>query len=108
MAEAFEAFDAILAPVAPTVAFPHDHKPFASRKLKTGDGAIIPYPAMLNWIALATACHLPVTTIPAGLAASGLPVGAQIIGPHGADSRTLSIAQAIDEALGGYVAPPPG
>lgn len=108
MADAFEAFDAILAPVAPTVAFPHDHKPFASRRLKTSDGAAIPYPAMLNWIALATACHLPVTTIPAGLAASGLPVGAQIIGPHGADSRTLAIAQAIDEALGGYVAPPPG
>ena len=108
MSDAFEAFDAILAPVAPTVAFPHDHKPFAGRKLKTSDGAIIPYPAMLNWIALATACHLPVTTIPAGLAASGLPVGAQIIGPHGADSRTLAIAQAIDEALGGYVAPPPG
>ena len=108
MSDAFEAFDAILAPVAPTVAFPHDHKPFAGRKLKTSDGGIIPYPAMLNWIALATACHLPVTTIPAGLAASGLPVGAQIIGPHGADSRTLSIAQAVDEALGGYVAPPPG
>ena len=108
MADAFDAFDAILAPVAPTVAFPHDHKPFASRRLRTSDGAAIPYPAMLNWIALATACHLPVTTIPAGLAASGLPVGAQIIGPHGADSRTLAIAQAIDEALGGYVAPPPG
>ena len=106
--EAFGAFDAILAPVAPTVAFPHDHKPFASRRLKMSDGTSTPYPGMLNWIALATACHLPVTTIPAGLAASGLPVGAQIIGPHGADSRTLSIAQAIDEALGGFIAPPPG
>lgn len=106
MSSAFGAVDAILAPVAPTVAFPHDHRPFASRKLKMSDGASTPYPGMLNWIALATACHLPVTTIPAGLAASGLPVGAQIIGPHGADSRTLSIAQAIDEALGGYVAPP--
>ena len=95
-------------PVAPTVAFPHDHKPFASRRLKTSDGAAIPYPAMLNWIALATACHLPVTTIPAGLAASGLPVGVQIIGPHGADSRTLAIAQAIDENLGGFIAPPMG
>jgi amidase len=100
--------DAILAPVAPTVAFPHDHRPFAARRLKLSDGGTIPYGAMLDWIALATACHLPATTIPAGLAASGLPVGVQIIGAHGADSRTLSIAQAVDEALGGFIAPPPG
>ena len=106
--EAFERFDVILAPVAPVVAFPHDHRPFASRRLRASDGTAIPYPAMLDWIGLASACHLPVTTIPAGLAASGLPVGAQLIGPLGADSRTLSIAQAIDEALGGFVAPPPG
>jgi amidase len=105
-AMAFEAFDAILAPVAPVAAFPHDHRPFQSRRLKTSDGAQIPYSAMLNWIALATACHLPVTAIPAGLTAGGLPVGAQVIGPHGADSRTLAIAQAIDENLGGFVAPP--
>lgn len=105
--EAFARFDVILAPVAPVVAFPHDHKPFASRRLRASDGSAIPYPGMLNWISLASALHLPVTTIPAGLAASGLPVGAQLIGPLGADSRTLSVAQAIDEALGGFVAPPP-
>jgi len=102
------AFDAILAPITPTTAFPHDHRSFASRKLKLSDGGTIPYPAMLNWIALATACHLPATAIPAGLSAGGLPVGVQIIGAHGADSRTLSIAQAIDENLGGFIAPPPG
>lgn len=103
---AFARFDVILAPVAPVVAFPHDHKPYASRRLQASDGSVIPYPAMLNWISLASALHLPVTAIPAGLAASGLPVGAQLIGPLGADSRTLSIAQAIDEALGGFIAPP--
>ena len=101
------AFDAILAPITPTTAFPHDHRPFASRRLKFSDGAAIPYPAMLNWIALATACHLPATAIPAGLSTGGLPVGVQIIGAHGSDSRTLAIAQAIDENLGGFIAPPP-
>ncbi len=104
--DAFAAFDVIIAPVAPVVAFPHDERPFASRRLTTSNGASLPYGAMLNWIALASACHLPATTIPAGLAASGLPVGVQIIGPHGSDSRTLAIAQAIDENLGGFVAPP--
>ena len=104
--DAFAVFDVIIAPVAPVVAFPHDHSPFATRKLKTSDGRSLPYGSMLDWISLATACYLPATTIPVGLAASGLPVGVQIIGPYGADSRTLAIAQASDENLGGFVAPP--
>lgn len=103
---AFGALNAIIAPATPVAAFPHDHRPFTDRKLTLTTGAQVRYASMLDWIALATACHLPVTTIPAGLTASGLPVGAQIIGPHGADSRTLAIAQAIDENIGGFVAPP--
>lgn len=106
--DSFAAFDVIIAPVAPVVAFPHDHRPFQSRKLVTSDGKTLPYTAMLNWIALATACHLPATTVPAGLSASGLPVGAQIIGPFGADSRTLAVAQALEEVLGGFQSPPSG
>lgn len=30
----------------------------------------------------------------------------QIIGPRGADGRTLAVAQAIEERLGGFIAPP--
>lgn len=106
MGEVFLRFDVILAPVTPRVAFPHDHRPFASRRLTLSDGSRIPYTAMMNWVALATACHLPATVVPAGLAASGLPVGMQIIGPRGGDSRTLAVAQAIDETLRGYLPPP--
>jgi amidase len=102
----WDRFDVVLAPVSAVTAFPHDHTPFLKRKLTLSDGAAIPYRSMLNWIALATACGLPVTTIPAGLAADGLPVGLQIIGPRGADARTLAVAQGIEEALGGFVAPP--
>jgi len=103
----FERFDVILAPVAPVVAFAHNHKPFTGRKLVCSDSRTIPYASMLNWIALATACGLPVTTVPAGLAVSGLPVGVQVIGPHGADARTLAVAQAVEDEIGGFVAPPP-
>jgi amidase len=101
----FSKFDVILAPVSPTAAFPHNHKPFNGRKLTMTDGKTIPYGAMLNWIALATACHLPVTTVPAGRTAAGLPVGVQLIGPQGGDAKTLAVAQAIDETIGGFVAP---
>ena len=61
---------------------------------------------MLTWIALPTALHLPATAVPAGRTASGLPVGAQIIGPLGGDARTLAVAQAIDENIRGFTPPP--
>jgi amidase len=102
----FGRHDAIIAPIAPVTAFPHDHAPFGKRRLKQSDGALIPYASMLNWIGMATACGLPATAFPAGPAASGRPVGVQIIGPRGGDARVLSIAQAIEDRLGGFVAPP--
>ncbi len=103
----FSRFDVILAPVGPVAAFPHDHRPFQRRTLSLSDGSKAPYLALLGWIALATACGLPATAIPAGQTAAGLPVGAQLIGPRGADSRTLAIAEAIEDRLGGFIAPPP-
>lgn len=103
--EVFSRFDAILAPIAPVTAFPHDHRPFMRRQLTGSDGAAIPYASMLNWISLATALHLPSTAIPIGAGASGRPVGAQLIGPLSGDGKTLALAQAIDENIRGFVAP---
>jgi amidase len=105
--EVFGRFDVILAPINPVPAFPHDHRPFQRRTLTLSDGGHAPYLSMLSWIALATACGLPATAIPAGQTPGGLPVGAQLIGPRGADSRTIAIAEAIEERLGGFVAPHP-
>jgi amidase len=102
----FSQFDAILAPVAPVTAFAHDHKAFNRRRLTLSDGAVAPYASMLGWIALATACRLPATVLPAGLTTAGLPVGVQLIGPRSSDAKLLSIAQAIDENVGGFEAPP--
>lgn len=104
---AFATHDVILAPIAPVAAFPHDARPFRKRTLMLSDGGRIPYAALREWIALATALGLPATTIPAGLTPDGLPVGVQIIGPAGGDSKTLSIAQACEDELGGFVGPPP-
>jgi amidase len=104
---AFTRFDLILAPVSPVAAFPHDHQPFQERELKLSTGDMIPYTSMLDWIALATACGLPVTCVPAGLTAEGLPVGVQLIGPPGADAQTLAAAEAF-ETVRGFVKPPAG
>ncbi len=103
---AFAVHDVIIAPIAPVAAFPHDARPFERRSLALADGRRIPYGAMGQWIALATALGLPATTVPAGRTAEGLPVGVQIIGPAGGDSRTLSVAQAVEERIGGFEAPP--
>jgi amidase len=105
MGEVIGRFDAILAPITPVTAFPHDHRPFPKRSLKTSDGEVIPYPSMLNWISLATALHLPATAIPAGIAADGLPVGVQLIGPLGGDAKMLALAQAIEENVRAFTPP---
>lgn len=103
----FQSYNVILAPAAPTAAFPHDHRAFSRRRLNLGSAGRAPYSAMMGWIALASACRLPATVVPAGLTAHGLPVGAQLIGAHGADARTLDLAQAIDEQIQPFEPPPP-
>jgi amidase len=102
----FDTYDAVLAPISPVAAFPHDHRAFQARTLKLSNGESVAYNSMLNWIALATALGLPAITVPAGLTAAALPVGAQLIGPAGGDARLLALAQAIDEDVRGFTPPP--
>jgi amidase len=101
----FSRVAAVIAPITPVTAFPHDHRSFGARSLPGSGGEKFPYMSMVNWIALATACGLPATAIPIGQAADGLPVGVQIIGPRGGDARTLAVAQAIEDELGGFMPP---
>lgn len=105
MSEFFERWDVLIAPSAPVGPFPHDHRPFERRRLSCSGSGEIPYASMLDWIALATTCGLPATAVPAGMTESGKPVGVQLIGPRLGDSRTLAIAQAVEERLGGYRRP---
>jgi amidase len=107
MRRIFTQIDALIAPCAPVAAFPHDRRLFQRRTLTLSTGFKVPYVSLLRWVALATACGLPATALPAGQTAGGLPVGVQLIGPRGRDSRILAIAEAIEERLGGFIAPPP-
>jgi amidase len=109
----FSRYDAILCPIMPTVAFPHDHSGGGpghiaqySRRVLV-DGQPCPYLHGLQWPGLVTIAHLPATAVPTGRLIDGLPMGLQIIGPYLEDRTTLRLAQLIERELGGY-RPPPG
>jgi amidase len=106
VAGVFETYDVLLSPAAPVPAFKHTQGPLPFRKLTLSGGRKVAYTETLSWNSLATVCGLPATAMPAGFSASGLPIGAQLIGPKQSDFRLLSIAEAIEEIIGGFVAPP--
>jgi len=107
VAPLFERLDSVIAPITPVTAFPHDQQPMGGRSLRDSTGKTFAYTSILEWISLATACGLPATAIPAGLAADSLPAGVQIIGRRGGDDDLLALAQAIEDEVGGFRAPPP-
>jgi amidase len=104
----FEQYDVVLAPVMPTVAFPHDTgRPLEERVIDV-DGVGLPHFAAAAWVGAIGAVLLPVVTLPAGPGASGLPVGVQVVGPFLSDLRLLRIAELMAAAAGaGFVPPPP-
>jgi len=106
MRRIFAKFEVILAPCVSVPPFAHDRAPAARRRVRLSDGGRADAAALMDWPALACVCGLPVTVVPAGLSAAGLPVGVQVIGPRGGDSRTLAAAQAVDERIAGFVPPP--
>jgi amidase len=56
----------------------------------------------LDWMRSAyfiTVTGCPAISVPAGRTADGLPVGIQIVAPHGRDRRLLEIAAAHEAAV---------
>lgn len=97
--------DAILSPLDPVVAFPHaQNAPPTARSIDV-DGESVPYMSLLAWIALATALHCPAVAVPAGLNASGLPIGVQLVGRWHGEDGLFDFARTLEEELGGFIAP---
>lgn len=105
LAPVFARYDALLMPPAPTAALPHDARGYEVRPFEV-DGQSRPIFEITGWIAPATVLHLPSTTAPVMRTAAGLPCGVQILGPLGHDATTIAIAEAVEAATGGFVAPP--
>ncbi len=89
----FEDHDVLLAPSMPLAAFGTDVASPASI-----DGVPVD-PFFDDWCALALPANLagtPATAVPTGLDGDGLPLGMQVLGPRGADARTLAVAAAYE------------
>ncbi|PSJ30514.1 amidase [Streptosporangium nondiastaticum] len=101
----FAEYDAVVCPVTPTPAFPHDHNPDPRERRIDIDGVAYPYFDQLVWAGLATMPGLPATAVPAGRSPEGLPVGVQLIGPMFEDRTPLRLAELLEQKIGGFQAP---
>ncbi|MFE9785644.1 amidase [Nocardia salmonicida] len=101
----FAEFDAVVCPITPTPAFPHDHDPDLLGRRIDIDGVEYPYLDQLVWAGLATMPGLPATAIPTGLSPEGLPVGVQLVGPMFEDRTPLRLAELLEQKIGGFTAP---
>ncbi|KFU76183.1 amidase [Amycolatopsis lurida] len=101
----FAEFDAVVCPITPTPAFPHDHHPNPMERRLDIDGVEYPYFDQLVWAGLATMPGLPATAIPAGRSPEDLPVGVQLVGPMFEDRTPLRLAELLEREIGGFRAP---
>jgi amidase len=104
--ELFGTFDAVICPIMPTPAYPHDHLPDQEARRIRIDGKDHVYIDQLAWPGIATLPGLPATAIPLGLSPQGLPVGVQVVGPWLEDRTPLKLAELIEHEFGGFVPPP--
>ena len=105
LAEFFGKWDAILMPLGPVPAFPHQQEALMTERIIDVDGSDWNYLNLLDWISVATALHAPAIAVRAGRTPAGLPVGAQIIGSWNGEDRLFDYAAAIEERLGGFAPP---
>ncbi|MEY2591969.1 MAG: amidase [Acidimicrobiaceae bacterium] len=105
-ADWFVGWDALLCPVIPTPAFPHNQEgDFFSRTLIV-NGESRSYLDNVSWAGLIGITGLPAAVPPVGPTAGGLPVGVQVVTPYLHDRAAVQLAGLIAEASGtGYRTP---
>lgn len=104
--EFFKSVDVLICPIASTAAVSHDHSEPRHERFIEVDGQRLRAVDQLFWAGLATLSYLPATSIPIGLTRSGLPAGAQIIGPQYSDLSTIAVAGLLERGFQGFIAPP--
>jgi amidase len=88
----FEQYDVLVLPTSQVPPFPIDQE-FPTTINNT------PMETYLDWMRSAyfiTVTGCPAVSVPAGTTRDGLPVGVQMVAPHGADRRLLEVAAAFE------------
>jgi aspartyl-tRNA(Asn)/glutamyl-tRNA(Gln) amidotransferase subunit A len=97
VAELFKEVDFLVAPTTPTVAFKLGERLDDPVAMYAADACTV----------LASLSSIPAISLPAGLGATGMPVGIQFMGPRGSDARFLAFARLYEQVSGeGYRIPP--
>jgi amidase len=103
----FADHDALVCPVAPVPAFPHQQEGTFMDRTVDVDGSAVPMPACVAWTGLVGVAQLPATVVPVTWsAAGGLPVAVQVVGPRLEDRTPLAVARFLLERRGGWRPPP--
>ena len=107
MGDVVEQYDALLCPVLPVPAFPHQQsESFIERTLPI-NGRQQPHAILVGWPGLIGIVDLPSAVAPIGRTSDGLPVGVQVVAPYLRDRDAIALCAAIAQASGGgYVVPP--
>jgi amidase len=105
-AEFFRDWDLLLCPAASSAAVPHDHAGERWQRTIAVNGKRVPTTDQLFWAGFSGMALLPSTVAPAGESPEGLPIGVQIVGPHGGDLSCIEFARQIEGEWRGFVAPP--
>lgn len=102
----FQDYDLLLCPIAASSATLHDHEGERPDRTIAINGGRQPATDQLFWAGWSCNVYLPGTVAPAGLTATGLPAGLQIVAPHLHDQRSIAFAALVERELGGYQVPP--
>lgn len=101
----FDEYDVLLCPTAASAAYPHDQEGERADRTITVNGAEHPTTDQLFWAGWSCGVYLPGTVAPAGLTASGLPCGLQIVAGHLRDRESIAFAEMMERELGGWQMP---
>ena len=96
-----ERFDVLAFPTMGVPAGPveQEYPPFINGQPVTD------YVDWLKFSYLSVATNLPALSMPCGFTPDGMPVGLQLLGPPRGEAKLLAVARAIEDALGGPLAP---